>query len=79
MSEIPESERYSIECRVCEDTRFLTYSGGDYTCTVCGKVYDAESGVVDNIEAQYYYQLYQGAKIAGLIKEEDVYEEFYYD
>jgi hypothetical protein len=74
------SDRYVIECKVCEvevSLKFIT--NDDFKCPVCGTLYNSEDGVFDKVEAEEMYQLYRGAKIAGLIKDEETYEEFYHD
>ncbi len=73
-------DRYSIFCKECEDDRALIpdTDSGSYRCPDCDSIYYDEDGVYDVAEAQYYYATYKGAKLAGLIDEEDVPRESWY-
>lgn len=67
-------ERFVIYCRECEDDRTLIpdTDSGSYRCPDCDSIYYDEDGVFDIMEAEHYYATYKGAKLAGLIPEEDV-------
>ncbi len=71
--------RYAINCKVCEKEVALVKIGSDYQCPTCLSMYDDEHGVMDLDEFDDMHRLYRGAKIAGLIKDEETYEEFYHD
>lgn len=67
-------ERFTIYCAECEDDKALIQDSdsGSYQCPDCDSIYYDEDGVFDAQEAEYYYQTYKGAKLAGLIPEDDV-------
>lgn len=67
-------DRYSIFCKECDDDRTVIpdTDSGSYRCIECDTIYYDEDGVFDAAEAEYYYSSFKGARLAGLIKEEDV-------
>lgn len=67
------TERYSIFCKECEDERTLIpdTDSNSFRCPDCDSIYYDEDGVMDLIEAEYYYETYKGAKLAGIIDEPD--------
>lgn len=61
-------ESWLIECTFCEQEREADYKNGDFICRKCGKAHDAgDTSAYNPAEAKYYRNLYQGAKIAGMI------------
>lgn len=70
--------RYAIECRVCDKQVLLVKVGDDFQCPTCKTMYESENGVWDLDEAEDMYRLYKGAKLAGLIKDEETIEEFWH-
>ena len=69
-----ETERYQIYCFECADnvTLIPDTDSSSFRCPACDNIYYNEDGVYDLLEAEEYYLSYKGAKLAGLIKEEDV-------
>ena len=67
-------ERFNIYCPNCEDDRFLIpdTDSGSYRCPDCSSIYYDEDGVYDLLEAREFYATFRGAKLAGLIPEDDV-------
>ena len=69
----------TIYCNECDAQVDLTIIGtGDYECPNCHTYYDDEAGVWDKEEAADMYALYKGAKLAGLIEDKEIKEEFYH-
>lgn len=65
------SNRYRIECRVCEEWVYLKeVDAGEYECLTCHTIYTGEDGVQDMNEAEYYAQLHAGEVRAGLYTKE---------
>ena len=68
-----------IECIFCDKKSYLVKKGDDYFCPDCNTQYEDEDGIVDEDEMEDMYKLYLGAKRAGLIKDEETYEEHFLD
>ena len=77
---LDNTNRFSITCKICEEeVDLIQESVDDFRCPTCNTTYSSEDGVLDHAEAEEMYRLYKGAKLAGLIKDEETYEEFFHD
>jgi hypothetical protein len=71
-------DRYFIECRNCDRQVSLTViTEDDFQCPACNTMYHSEDGVLDKVLMDDMYNLYRGAKSAGLIKDKEIHEEFW--